>query len=230
MNRSQLSEIVNPALRTFFKRDRYLLENDVSELSITHKLATYIERHLRKQKKRWGDNIPNYVVDCEFNRERDDVKRLPYTHYLSKEREHLYAPCPDIVVHERGTNDYNAVVIEVKKMNGYFRPFLRALDLLKLSCFMQAPLGYEFGVFLMFDTAPPYRIREAIMLSKEDQIRVDGKLRSQFQNEMASVWTKWRYKNQDKRREIEEMAIALSEQIDFENVVDESCTALAVAG
>ncbi len=48
---------VNRGLRALIKNDVYLLENNISERSITHKLAEYYQ-----------DIYPLWNVDCEFNK------------------------------------------------------------------------------------------------------------------------------------------------------------------
>lgn len=50
--------------------DSYLLEKDISERAITHKLA----EHLQKL-------YPNWHVDCEFNKNLDDIKIISIDHH-----------------------------------------------------------------------------------------------------------------------------------------------------
>ena len=107
---------VGNALREFFREDKELLRIDANERSITHKLAEHLQRQFCDLK-----------VDCEYNRHCDDPKKLycncdPKTsrcHPNTTETDSLHATTiyPDIVVHERGFDDSNALVIEVKKSN-----------------------------------------------------------------------------------------------------------------
>ena len=64
----------------------------VSERSIAHKLGCYL-----------SNLINEYNVDCEFNRNLDAVKKIGKDDVI-----------PDIVIHKRGSNKDNLVVIEVK--------------------------------------------------------------------------------------------------------------------
>ena len=62
-------EKVVKALQTFFIKDRYLLDNDVHEVTISHKLAEYLQYQ-----------FPDMNVDCEYNRQvtrynGDNIKR-----------------------------------------------------------------------------------------------------------------------------------------------------------
>jgi hypothetical protein len=54
---------------------------------------------------------PRLSVDCEYNRDGQCKKRLP-----RDEQEGLARP--DIIVHRRGTETENLIVIEAKKSNG----------------------------------------------------------------------------------------------------------------
>ena len=79
------------ALDMLFYKDQYLICNEtdkhVSELSISHKLGHYLSLC-----------IDEYEVDCEYPKKNkaDELIR------------------PDIIVHRRGCNSSNFVVIEVK--------------------------------------------------------------------------------------------------------------------
>ena len=60
---------------------------------------------------------------------------------------------PDIIVHERGTNDHNLLVIEVKKINNQVEP---ELDFAKLSAFTEDTernsYRYRHGLFIHLTT------------------------------------------------------------------------------
>lgn len=85
------------ALDMLFYKDQYLICNGmnkhVSELSISHKLGHYLALL-----------IDEYDVDCEYNRNLADPK--------TDEANNLIRP--DIIVHKRGSNDVNFVIIEIK--------------------------------------------------------------------------------------------------------------------
>jgi hypothetical protein len=56
-------------IREFLRRDRALLIYDVNERSVTHRLAGYVQTQFR-----------GWDVDCEYNRNYDDPKRLNALH------------------------------------------------------------------------------------------------------------------------------------------------------
>lgn len=97
------------------KEDWYLIENNASERSIAHRLAVYLEGEFRE-----------YNIDCEYNiniEHQSGRKKI----YLLKEEVEKYKSknqkiedkevsiFPDIIVHKRGVNTNNILVIEMKK-------------------------------------------------------------------------------------------------------------------
>ena len=57
--------MVRTAVRQLIKRDGDLLRIDVAERAITHRLAN-----------RLSELFGDWDVDCEYNRDRDTIKRL----------------------------------------------------------------------------------------------------------------------------------------------------------
>lgn len=90
--RSQLyvRSALNTAIRILWSRDADLLSRRAQEEAIAHRLAIYLELF-----------FPTMHVDCEYNRDGDDPKRVG----------HLRRP--DIIIHRRGTLD-NLLAVELK--------------------------------------------------------------------------------------------------------------------
>ncbi len=126
-NVSDLHQKVRIALRALFCKDARLLDLDVHEQSITHSLAN----HLQSQ-------FADLDVDCEYNRHGEDPKKLGDDKII-----------PDIVVHKRGCDCSNAMVIEVKKSNGD----RTKKDENKLSglTIRECGYGYSLGMLLVID-------------------------------------------------------------------------------
>jgi hypothetical protein len=95
---------VKHALEAFLENDSQLLRIDANERSITARIAMYLQQAL-----------PQLHVDCEYNRDGVNPKRLAHFH-LFPEAEDTEAKTvfPDIIAHVRGTNK-NYLVIELKK-------------------------------------------------------------------------------------------------------------------
>lgn len=110
---AELLAKVDDALRDFFRDDEKLLCIDANERSITHKLAEHLQRQ-----------FADLDVDCEYNRhgdDEDDIKRLRcdcLPSHAPIDSPHARTIYPDVVVHERGCDDKNELVVEVKKSNG----------------------------------------------------------------------------------------------------------------
>ena len=97
--RSDIERRVWRAIEKLREHDGYLLEVDASERSITHHLANYLQHEFE-----------GWHVDVEYNRDCHEIKRLSNLPEVKSDK-----VFPDIIVHRRGTNDDNLLVVEVKK-------------------------------------------------------------------------------------------------------------------
>ncbi|UTW60235.1 hypothetical protein KFE96_07955 [Kordiimonas sp. SCSIO 12603] len=133
MDENKIKGAVNKALEQLLDSDQYLLSNDVNERSISHRLAIYLE-----------PLFPEWHVDCEYNKNHDDPKRLriPRRKIVSADTQ-ATTVYPDIIVHKRNT-DKNLLVIEMKKTSNQEDDIY---DLHKLKAFKEQ-LGYEYSIFL----------------------------------------------------------------------------------
>ncbi|MFQ5852201.1 MAG: hypothetical protein ACE5JU_16660 [Candidatus Binatia bacterium] len=131
-----VAEHVRTALSRLLKEDTYLLEADVNERSISHRLALYLE-----------EEFPDWDVDCEYNRDRHEPKRLHLDpEPVRSDDTQGTTVYPDIIVHARG-EPRNLLAIEIKKSNGGSgeKDFRKLLGL-------RYELGYHCGLFLRFNT------------------------------------------------------------------------------
>ena len=143
MNKFQLKEKIDSAINMLIEEDNYLLAVDVNERSISHRLALYLQQQFME----WN-------VDCEYNRNRDDTKRLflggcihiPVEEIQTDDTEGRTV-FPDIIVHHRGTDD-NLLVLEMKKSSSNIS---NEFDLHKLHEYGNQ-LGYKYRLFLRFNT------------------------------------------------------------------------------
>lgn len=144
-----LLKMLNKALGNLFIRDHHLLQVEASERSITHKLGEYLRLYLDDRLDQSLNSEPRISVDCEYNRfgTQGLPKRLPlYTDLLIND-EPYYLVNPDIVIHHRGPQSDNWLVIEVKTFFNH-RPAVVLLDKLKLVGYLGHPTYYNSGVFL----------------------------------------------------------------------------------
>ncbi len=136
-----IKERVLCAIVDLYRCDGDLLDRDANERSITHKLAEHLQRQ-----------FPEWNVDCEYNRQREAVKRLSGLYRkgeISDSDLEAKTVFPDIIVHKRGTRD-NFIIIEVKKLS---RSSNCRKDIKKLKAFTQHPeFMYCMGLFLIIGT------------------------------------------------------------------------------
>ena len=124
------------ALAKLVAQDAYLLANDLNERTITHKLAEYLQ-----------PLFPDRNVDCEYNRDGHEPKRVrlqPAGEGPPDLGSYVY---PDIIVHQRGTNDHNLLIIEAKK--AYRNNDAIDHDRAKVEAFA-SDLRYRFGAVVVF--------------------------------------------------------------------------------
>ena len=141
---AELHTKVGNALREFFREDRKLLCIDANERSITHKFAEHLQHQFADLK-----------VDCEYNRHGDDdPKKLVVTPGPTftdcVDAETVY---PDIIVHKRGHDCSNELVIEVKKSNrrGANRDMDKLIGFTDHTPDDKYKYEYTLGLFLEFD-------------------------------------------------------------------------------
>jgi hypothetical protein len=131
------------ALAKLEDNDQYLLENNLSERCIASRLALYLQA-----------KFPTYCVDVEYNRSGNTPKRLSLpaecANYNPGNEEPLVVP--DIVVHQRGADGPNVLVLELKKTTNRES---RNFDLLRIQAFM-TQLHYSNGALIECETRPEY--------------------------------------------------------------------------
>lgn len=130
------AERVVRAIEELLSVDAKLLELDVNERALSHRLGC----HMRSQ-------FPDWDVDCEYNRDGHDPKRLNLdpiaTGAMNVSGDYVY---PDIIVHRRDTSN-NHLVIEMKKASGAEPDH----DFRKLRAY-RAQLRYAHALFLELRT------------------------------------------------------------------------------
>lgn len=115
LNKEEIIKRLKICIKELEKKDMYLIMNNGSERAIAHRLAVYME-----------SGFPEYDVDCEYNINvehnsgrkkiyllQEEVKKYKSTHKKIKDKE--VSILPDIIVHKRGVNTHNLLVIEIKK-------------------------------------------------------------------------------------------------------------------
>lgn len=133
LRRQPIGDVVINALRSLLEHDRYLLEVNANERSITFRFALYLQSQL-----------PDWTVDCEYNRDGIDPKRLGHLDVdPDSEDDEAKTVFPDVIAHRRGRED-NLIVLEFKKSTSRVD---REIDRRKLLGYKRQ-LGYTYGLFI----------------------------------------------------------------------------------
>jgi len=134
MKREEVTKKIVEAYNRLISKDRGILEVDANERSITHKLAEYLQIE-----------FPDWNVDCEYNRNGVDPKKLDtFAKHVNSDDTNAVSVYPDIIIHHRRTTE-NLAVIEAKKGNSR----VEDLDDAKL-CAYKDELRYQFAYKVTF--------------------------------------------------------------------------------
>jgi len=95
----ELVEIIEKALEKVYSNQIYLINNNVHERSIVFWFGLYFHKLLQNTK------YAAHNLDFDYNRNFSGPKR---TEKFTK------GTYPDIILHERGSNDHNLLIIEFK--------------------------------------------------------------------------------------------------------------------
>ncbi len=99
-----VKKAVEEALQLLFKNDSFLLEADAHERTIAAKLACYLAL---------SAHFTKHQVDVEYNRHGLEPKAVDLSkYYRGGVKQRIF---PDVIVHQRGHDDENLLVIQIKK-------------------------------------------------------------------------------------------------------------------
>ncbi len=106
---TELAKVVT-ALQEFYAQETWLLEHDLGERTLTHRLAVRLE-----------PQFPGWQVDCDYDRLGERTLRLPHGTIVSTDDHLAKSIYPDIVVHQRDIPN-NLLAIEVRKASNHQPP------------------------------------------------------------------------------------------------------------
>ncbi len=134
MESAEVKKRLENAIHLLYTKDKWLLQVDANERSITFRLGMYLQ-----------ELFEDWHVDCEYNRDGHDAKTIPSHLWKSDDKECIVYP--DIIIHKRGGEGPNLLVIEAKKAgkSGTER------DLKKLQSYKQY-LKYAYAAFIVIET------------------------------------------------------------------------------
>jgi hypothetical protein len=134
---AELNKIV-AALEEFYARETHLLEKDLGERTLTHRLAVHVEKQ-----------FPGWEVDCDYDRLGERTLRLPHGTIVSTDEHLAKSVYPDIVVHQRAIPN-NLLAIEVRKAANHQPP---EHDQHKLQALTDPHLWFAYAIGLLVTLA-----------------------------------------------------------------------------
>ena len=156
MNDKEIVQLVKIALENLLdSSDNWLLKNDLSEQSISHRIAIHLDPLFQ-----------NFNVDCEYNGDIDRANNRKAISILKDELQQFgllrdkeasdlekeitnRAVFPDIIIHKRGTNEHNLCILEIKKSTS---TVAYNYDFIKLRSYTSNHydnnLIYQLGIFV----------------------------------------------------------------------------------
>ncbi len=145
MEPEEVKRRVEEALRMLAENDQYLLENDLGERCIASRLAMYLQQE-----------FPEYSVNVEYNRDGVVPKRLqlPEDCANSRNKNGEALVVPDVIVHRRGHDGPNILVLELKKTTNPERRGTRDRERVRA---FRAELRYSFGALIQCETQPGHK-------------------------------------------------------------------------
>ena len=135
---NDILEIVVSVLDRVYANHSYLIQNQVSERSIVFWFGIYFYEAIQ------GTKYSEYNLDVEYNRNLQEVKRT---------ENYPRGTYPDLILHKRGCNDSNILIIE-------FKPWWNHEiddDLVKLQDFTNPDGEYKYnlGLSILIDSETP---------------------------------------------------------------------------
>lgn len=159
----EVRDRVNRALLRLQTTDGELFSDGVNERALTFRLGLYLQQE-----------FDDWTVDCEYNRYRQVPKQLRQLKGKTINRTKKSGRVsPDIIIHRRGQNGPNLLVIEAKtsktkRDHGW--------DYAKLYCY-KSELGYchtAFVVFVVESDPPEYEITFDLPPDELEQYGLSG--------------------------------------------------------
>jgi hypothetical protein len=151
MNADEAKRRLDVALQRVNNEDQYLLENDLYECCIGGRLAMYLQAM-----------FPQHSVDVEYSRHGILDKTLKNLENCAnkKDEEGNSVVRPDIVIHCRGNDTHNLLVLELKKRydSDCNRERIRAF---------REQFGYTFGATIICTIGPAGKIRRSKWFDNE---------------------------------------------------------------
>lgn len=178
MKDKELLKVLKLSLGKLYKKDCYLLnqEHFVHEQTIAHRVAYYFERYIEIKNK---DFYKEYNFDVEYNKNlkqakvifkqcnncqyksdcnnptKNDlvlVENISHTQETNINSDKEPNSRPDFVIHQRGNNENNILIVEFKKTNSKNEYIDDDIDKLQYYTCSHSEYKYQLGCFVFIGT------------------------------------------------------------------------------
>lgn len=143
----QLQVVISNCLESLYQMDSTLITRGGMEQSASFRFAIYLNEAIKEI-----DWLNGLQLDIEYNKNGLNPKRTPRRPKGVR---------PDLIIHSRGNNDANILVVEIK---GWWNDEPREFDRIKLEDFTHQDGEYKYGlgVFLELerDSCEPQYFRD----------------------------------------------------------------------
>ncbi|MGF6312482.1 hypothetical protein ABIB82_007790 [Bradyrhizobium sp. i1.8.4] len=133
---TELNKVI-AAVGEFYAQEMFLLERDLGERTLTHRLAVYVEQQ-----------FSGWQVDCNYDRLGERTLRLPRGSTISTDDHLGKSIYPDIVVHQRDIPN-NLLAIELRKESNH-QPVEHDQRKLQALTDPNVWFAYAMGVLVIF--------------------------------------------------------------------------------
>ena len=136
-----IRKLVNASLEKFYKNDRDLIEiaedrDMISERCMVFHIGAYMKNKMGTLMKfQWAD------LDCEYNRDVQMPKRMV-------REEKSDSIIPDLIIHRRGSDKNNLLVIEFKKESAWAEEKEKDREKLMYLTNQEERFKYNFGLYI----------------------------------------------------------------------------------
>ena len=130
-----LIDLLKESVNECYEKDYLLIEQSMEQASVA-RIFYYMQTLINSDER--FSCLRDYNLDCEYNKNGQHIKATPRCKNGTR---------PDMILHKRGTNNHNLLVVEFKAEKGLRRTGNN--DLIKLEDFTSPYIyNYQLGVFV----------------------------------------------------------------------------------
>lgn len=134
---NDLNKIIRGSLRKLYLNDIELIKIGGMEQAIAFRFGLYLVKESNQ-----FDWLKDLNVDMEYNKNGNDQKKTFRRQYGTR---------PDLIIHKRGTNETNVLIVEIK---GWWNNEPREMDIIKLEDFTSQYGDYKYGYGVILELNP----------------------------------------------------------------------------